>query len=398
MKRLYFIFCLFIFTGCNRQPKAPADSTLPVLDLTKDYPEIEVDIHEIADVEYVPLETTDESLMIAGVEYCISDKYIITYDPPGTVFFFDRTGKHIRTICNIGQGPKEHFSIFSFAVDFNREEYYIEDRSKLHVYSFLGEWKRSFNLPKGIHHNDMIDYDENHLIIDNKFHESFFNENQPADKTPYYLVNKETGAYTPLTLTIEKRISRVLKRGIESIDENTSDTYIHDLYMITPILANSYDILIADFGLDTLYNLKNGEFTPIAVRYPPVHSNNPPTVIAPTHYSNQLMFFKPVKMIYTPKDIWEPYDSAPLLMWDRKNNEIHSVRLYDSNQPERDIMHTMKKRWLNEPNTFLNPLRAERLFKALQDGKLNGKLKEISSLLKEDDNNVLAIYKLRKFN
>ena len=66
----------------------------------------------------------------------------------------------------------------------------------------------------------VIGIDGTHFEWFRRFHESFFNENQPADKTPYYLVNKETGAYTPLTLTIEKRISRVLKRGIESIDEN----------------------------------------------------------------------------------------------------------------------------------------------------------------------------------
>ena len=76
MKNFYLFFFKLLFIGCSTQPKAPTDSTLPVLDLSKDYPEIKVDIHELGEVEYIPLETTDESVMTVGLLHFISDEYI----------------------------------------------------------------------------------------------------------------------------------------------------------------------------------------------------------------------------------------------------------------------------------------------------------------------------------
>ena len=74
MKTYYLLTLLFLFAGCSNQPQAPKDSTLPILDLSKDYPLVKLDIHEIADVEYVPLETTDESVYTCISDWRISDK------------------------------------------------------------------------------------------------------------------------------------------------------------------------------------------------------------------------------------------------------------------------------------------------------------------------------------
>ena len=76
MKNFYLFFFTLLFIGCSTQPKAPTDSTLPILDLSKDYPEKKVDIHELGEVEYIPLETTDESVMTVGLLHFISDEYI----------------------------------------------------------------------------------------------------------------------------------------------------------------------------------------------------------------------------------------------------------------------------------------------------------------------------------
>ena len=68
MKNFYIFFFTLLFIGCSKQSKAPTDSTLPVLDLSKEYPEIELDLNEIAEVEYVPLETTDSSVIGMGLK------------------------------------------------------------------------------------------------------------------------------------------------------------------------------------------------------------------------------------------------------------------------------------------------------------------------------------------
>jgi hypothetical protein len=105
MKRLYFIFCLFIFIGCTHKSKAPVNSTLPIFDLTKDYPEKTIDLQEIAEVEYIPLETTDESIIGKAPYYAISEKYIVSLASPldRATRFFDRKGKYLFKIDRYGQ-------------------------------------------------------------------------------------------------------------------------------------------------------------------------------------------------------------------------------------------------------------------------------------------------------
>ena len=132
---ILLLFLILALSACTNQLKKPIDSTLPILDLTKDYPKKELDIHEIADVEYIPLETNDSSLIKMAAKIMISDKYIITYDFQGPVFIFDRKGKHIRSISHYGQGPKEHTHIFFIAADFKKEEYYVHTmNNKMETY------------------------------------------------------------------------------------------------------------------------------------------------------------------------------------------------------------------------------------------------------------------------
>ena len=60
--------------GCSTD-KSKSDS-LPVIDLSREYPVEKKDIHEIADVEYIPLETTEASVLSGG-RTSTSDDYIV---------------------------------------------------------------------------------------------------------------------------------------------------------------------------------------------------------------------------------------------------------------------------------------------------------------------------------
>ena len=256
MKIIYLSLLTMFFFGCISQPKTELDSlTIPILDISKEYPEIELDIHEIADVEYIPLETTDESVMATGWHNCISDKYIIMKDL-SRVHLFNREGKHLFSFEHSGQGPKEYHYISELYTDFENKEIYIADPKKIQVYSFSGEWIRTLgNIPKGINIRFTFNADKQYLITNNVFHDYFNVENLPLDLTPYYLIDKQTGEYIPLPLIVKDRISRVVYKGIKDISKNIAEPIIEKI-PIEPMLANGSDILIADFGLDTLYSYK----------------------------------------------------------------------------------------------------------------------------------------------
>ena len=393
MKVLYLSLLTLMFIGCCKQPKAPADSTLPVLDLSKEYPEKKVDIHELGEVEYIPLETTDESIMSVGLYHYISDEYIIVQDL-GVIQIFDRKGKHITRFDHTGPGPKEYHYIHGCKADFRAKELYIYDPKKIQVYSFSGEWIRTVgNIPEGIRPEFTFDYNEKYLITHNVFHDYWNFEKLPVDLTPYYLIDKQTGEFIPLPLTVKNRISRIVHKEIKDISENVAQPIVEKI-LINPMLANGSDILIADFGLDTLYSYKNDRLTPIAVQYPSAHSTNPPVVIAPFFYTDQFLIFKPVEIRYDSKYALQPLDDAPLMMWNRKTNEIYRIQLYDSNRPNRKLKNTMEGMQLENPNQIFIAHYADKLCTDNEEGKLKGKLKEVASKLTEEDCHVVAICKL----
>ena len=394
MKNFYLFFFTLLFIGCSTQPKAPTDSTLPILDTSKEYPEIKVDIHELGEVEYIPLETTDESIMRVGLYHYISNDYIIVQDL-GVMQIFDRKGKHITRFDHTGPGPKEYHYIHGCKADFRAKELYIYDPKKIQVYSFSGEWIRTVgNIPEGIRPEFTFDYNEKYLITHNVFHDYWNFEKLPVDLTPYYLIDKQTGEFIPLPLTVKNRISRIVHKEIKDISENVAQPIVEKI-LINPMLANGSDILIADFGLDTLYSYKNDRLTPIAVQYPSAHSTNPPVVIAPFFYTDQFLIFKPVEMRYDSKYALQPLDDAPLMMWNRKTNEIYRIQLYDSNRPNRKLKNTMEGMQLENPNQIFIAHYADKLCTDNEEGKLKGKLKEVASKLTEEDCHVVAICKLK---
>ena len=393
---ILLLFLILALSACTNQLKKPIDSTLPILDVTKEYPKKKIDIHEIADVEYIPLETTDESVLSVSTAWKISDKFIILKDH-GTIHIFDRKGKHLYKHCNIGQGPNEHGNfIFLFTVDFKDEEFYIYDRRKIQVYDFTGKWKRTLKIPEDMMYSSMFDYNEQYLIAYNLPFDYYNFENPLDDKHPYYLIDKQDGTHVPLDITL----NNIDKREFTETNNFIRACAIR-MAFITPILTNNHDILIADYRLDTLYNYKEKELKAIAIQYPSVYGqkDKTPTIVGAVGYSDQYLFFKPVKMEYDSKHVHKPYIDAPLLMWDRNTNEIFNVQLFDSNIIEdkktRIFMQLGRDIAFETSNCFHNLYHAEALIEEYEAGNLKGELKDIASKLKYDDNEVCVICKLK---
>ena len=396
-KFINLVLIVLLLTGCNTQPQKPIDSTLPILDLTKDYPKMEIDIHDIAEAEYIPLETTDESVIALGAFLNISDKYIIMADLLGPVFIFDRRGKFIRAIKNYGQGPEEHYVILGLTVDFQKEEYYISQQTKIQVYDFSGKWQRSLKVPEGVFYTEFFNYNEEKLIVNNSFYDRYNPYNLPMDTTPYHLIDKQTGDRQSLPITIKNWVSKTLDRRKVMLDKNTATMETKSLSLLPRLWANGYDFFISEFSKDTLYGYKNDQLTPFAVRYPSYDSSEIPTVISPVFYMDNYFFFKPVEMKLVENDTFEPYTKAPLLMLDRKSNEIRNItRIYDSNRPSVGLWINMHHERSEIPNCIFKSIPASQLCEEYEAGKLEGKLKEVASRLKEDDNDVIAIYKLKE--
>ena len=106
------------------------------LDVANDYPEKTINLEEIAEVRYVPLETTDQSLIQGIHKMATSDDKIITCDlEQNTIFIFDKDGHFINSINKQGPGPQDYSLIHNFAVDFQKRDEHQQGRRNPWVYA-----------------------------------------------------------------------------------------------------------------------------------------------------------------------------------------------------------------------------------------------------------------------
>lgn len=188
----------------------------------KNYPVKKVSLHDIAEVEYVPLEATDHSLLTSDCpSFCLSDEYIVTRSMRnGDIFFFNRSGKHIRTINRKGGGSEEYARIILLSVDFIAEECFVSDGTdRLMVYSFSGDYKRCLSIPteSAYKYTTLFDYDTEFLIGYNGSYD--YDTQKGENKKPYCLINKQTGQQFSIGFMVGKHISPRVHEEMISLSE-----------------------------------------------------------------------------------------------------------------------------------------------------------------------------------
>lgn len=136
---LYKITICFLLYGCGGSPEL-IDPDL------KSTIEVPVDIQKnkeyglrdlITDVEIIPLETSDESLLLSARKVVMED-YIYYLNHPKNVSIFDRSGKFIKTLEN-GEGPWELSQAMDFQVTEDGMLHVMEYKTIKH-YSADGEY------------------------------------------------------------------------------------------------------------------------------------------------------------------------------------------------------------------------------------------------------------------
>lgn len=99
--RLYAAFIFAFLAGCSGDGQYK-EALLPQIDVNEEYPEKEIFLQDVADIEYIPLETNEE-MLFQGTIAAVSDKGILGVSQQGgKLFLFDRDGKAKNLICRKG--------------------------------------------------------------------------------------------------------------------------------------------------------------------------------------------------------------------------------------------------------------------------------------------------------
>ncbi len=189
----------------------------------------------VEDIEFVPLEITDDCLLSNHLKtIVVTSKDIIVYDYEGC-YRFDRSGKFLNKIGSRGQGPGEYIKAMSVTVDTLNQWVYFPDHhgNRIVKYDFSG--KHLINL-KGINVGSRIYiHKPMELLVEDD----------------YYQFSKK-GKRFCLGLYSEKE-----KRTLSKM----SCDYQHDIprmAMCDPIAYSFKGALYAkDFWCDTIYRVTN---------------------------------------------------------------------------------------------------------------------------------------------
>lgn len=393
MKELiYFvIFCTLI--GCNgksRKTLSTSADGLIEIDMYKEYPQKDIFIQDIADIEYIPLESRSDILLngFSLNKICMSDSLIVVYNSEGTIFVFNRQGKNIYAFNHLGRGGEEYVNIKKMAVDFTGQEIYInDDLQKICVYNLDGSFKRTFKLPSGCYiTNHLFNYDKESLLG------CFSSTIQPPeylveaiDKQPYLLISKKDGSSTPLELTFQERIlSMAIIREPNSIELVT--------WPLTTIMKNGTEFIIADYGTDTIYRLEGTTLKPCFLKSPSsTWKKELPIVGWGVFKTDRYTFMAFMELSRRPNLFYKR------IVYDQQTREIFEYTLMN-----RDYLPTRKMFFDSYENEYDLPsgyarfnLLPTELKNDYHAGILSGKLKEIAATLDEDANPVLMLVKFR---
>ncbi|MBQ4161507.1 MAG: 6-bladed beta-propeller [Parabacteroides sp.] len=109
----------------------------------------------VGEYTLIPLETTDENLIVDATVVKLSESKIFILDkfsPTRSLYVFQRDGKYIGKIGCVGEGPGEYIMPFYFVIDEKNDKLYLWDRAvnKILIYNistfkFVNEFFIPFN-------------------------------------------------------------------------------------------------------------------------------------------------------------------------------------------------------------------------------------------------------------
>ena len=378
-------FTLLFFTGIGLGSCNQTDTTnkLITVDVKEDYPQKEITLQDFMDVEYIPLETTDE-FITQGVVMAIGDKYILTknYVNDGNIYIFDRkTGKGLRKINRKGQSGEEYPFIVSIVLDEDNEEIFVYSSKKILVYDLFGNFKRSFSTINGADYIDIFNYDKDNLICYDMT--VYYKDGEERDKEFYHtVISKLDGSVTHGISIPFKIVKAPFVRQGDAITATTVRALI-------PCLNNWF---LVETSSDTVYSYKpsKNQLTPFLVKQ---SSGEPEVLITMGPVTDRYCFIKTIEKEFdfsTGRGF--PVDD---LMYDKKEASFFKPVIVNSDYINKQEVNLTENVGNGEVATYQNLL-ADQLLDAYADNKLKSPLKEIAARLNEESNPVLMLIKYKK--
>jgi hypothetical protein len=390
MKKINTILAitLFVIAGCIGCKSSGSQSDdLITVDVTKSYPKKELILQDFMDVEYMALETNDD-FVTQGMIVDIGKEIILDRNArDGNIHIFDRTGKGLRKINRMGQGPEEYLMPINIILDEENSEMFVNDgpTSKIIVYDLYGTFKRSFRYKEGALVANIYNYDKDYLMCQDDYAPAPGFDLE-SHRNSFFLISKQDGSIRDIVIHFENKISKMLTVQDEGMIYANSPRNS----LITPFQNNW---LLTEPSSDTVFMyLSDHTMTPFIIRTPSVQSMDPETFLFPGVLTDHYYFMESVKKEYNFQT--QTGFQGKKLMYDTQEKTIYEYTV--NNNDYRERTENMSMRSINNEIAFYDRLEAFQLVEAYEKGQLKGRLKEIAAGLDEEDNPVIMIVKYKK--
>ena len=164
MRKFKFLFIpivLLCMVSCQSQKSKIGDSSIQI-----DWDNTSLGDFDVENIEYIPLETTDNSLLGSVNKVLFRNNCFYVMDKmSGGVYVFDRRGKFLSSIVKPGEGPEEYIELMDMDVD-KEGNVYIADNARMVIkkYNFQ-DWKHDKTFDVGKHYWEFCYLDENSFLL-----------------------------------------------------------------------------------------------------------------------------------------------------------------------------------------------------------------------------------------
>ncbi len=382
-KIILLALSISLLIACSSEQK---QGELPVVDVTKSYPKKEIILQDIAEVDYIPLETRDDVLIDNNYRLCTisPDSILVGNYREGSIFLFNGQGKVLQKFNRKGQSGSEYQEIWGIYYDKAAREIIVLDypyQYRFQVYDDAGNYKRTIPIDKKYAFicPEIINYNAEAFLCYN---------NEPAIPAeakkdtvrkavrPYVLISKKDGKELGrLPISCTERVTPTVVTEFSEGGYSTSSIWMHSITIDAP------NFILSEISKDTIYSYsQDKKLVPMLIRTPKVLTMEDPFVFFQIKKQTTNYFLGQITE-KNPKK--KPYFSKTYIAIDKESKDVFEYQLVNADAPTSNFG---KFYVLGNRNDIL--LGMDILKEWLEEGKLKGKLKAIAENSKEDDNPV----------
>ncbi|GHT69298.1 hypothetical protein AGMMS50239_35830 [Bacteroidia bacterium] len=361
-------------------------------------------LSSIADsIEYVKLETSDNSLMGDGCFAYLSDKRIFI-SGGGRVLMFDRQGNFIKDLFNVGQGPGEGFARCC-VLDHKNERFlmYNNFKNAIEVYDFDGNHIRTIrDHSASVVHTQSISVFKNFVILDNGNLIPDFFSAYHLDRN-YLHLDSTDYSYLNTYSVKPKKVIRMFDAHCVGFQNMDSTFLIKEMFCDTLFSTHDFQVFLPEY-IFQMGSKKADYETNIKMRSLEVpidpHFEDGRYRIWSFLEVNNFLFLK----VWTSR---EHNMERHLCLYDSssKTVKIYNSEVFINNidggidfnpfgfRIENHQVYQDKIYTLADPTELKEAVPKNRAYSSIQQRK---KLEELTESLLDDDNPVLMIVKIKK--